>query len=77
MHSDRYKLRAGCVVLRYDGFSEKPKLSNDAVRLVHGWVTAVTEVRRTVGRINAVQNRYRMTPGVRHSGIVNNIDYLF
>ena len=37
-NSDRYKLMAGCVVFRYDGFSEKPKLSNDAVRLVHGWV---------------------------------------
>ena len=38
--------------------------------LVHGWMTVV-EVRRTVGRLNATQNRYRMTPGVRHSGTVN------
>ena len=37
---------------------------------MRGWVT-VTEVRRTVGRLNAAQNRYRMTPGVRHSGIVS------
>ena len=37
--------------------------------LVHVCVTVtVTEVRRTVGRLNAVPNRYRMTPAVRHSG---------
>ena len=37
----------------------------------------MTEVRRTVGRLNATKNRYRMTPGVRHSGIVNCLIYLF
>ena len=37
----------------------------------------MAEVRRTLGRLNATQNRYRMTPGIRHSGIVNWLIYLF
>ena len=48
-------------------------------RLVHGWVTVHDRSRFVAqwGVLMQLKNRYLMTPGVRHSGIVNWLIYLF
>ena len=48
-------------------------------RLVHGWVAVYGRSRFVAqwGVLMQPKNRYRMTPGVRHSGIVNWLIYLF
>ena len=48
-------------------------------RLVHGWVTVHDRSRFIAqwGILMQPKNRYRMTPGVRHSSILNWLIYLF
>ena len=64
---DKHVFWVGCVALRYNGLSLREiEVKQRWARLVPGWVT-VTEW----GVLMQPTTRYRMTPGVRHSGIVN------
>ena len=60
-------------------FLREPEVKQRWARLVHGWVTVHDRSRFVAqwGVVMPPENRYRMTPGVRHSGIVNWLIYLF
>ena len=61
------------------GFLREPEIKQRWARLVHGWVTVHDRSRFVTqwGVLMQPKNHYRMTPGVRHSGIVNWLIYLF
>ena len=58
-------------------FLREPEVKQRWARLVHGWVTVHDRSRFVAqwGVLMQPKNRYRMTPGVRHSGIVNWLIY--
>ena len=60
-------------------FLRETEVKQRWARLVHGWVTVHDRSRFVAmwGVLMQPKNRYRMTPGVRHSGIVNWLIYLF
>ena len=84
---------AGCVALCYYGgvgmmandgavfwwFLQEIEVKQCRAQLVHGWVTVHDRSRFVAqwGVLMQHKNHYRMTPDVRHSGIVNWLIYLF